>query len=110
LFLSLTYSPPGRCTAREYLDSEDFAGLLSRMFDGAMASIQRIEHKPPPDVLGDYSATACSPCAAAHTRTASRGSIGREHFGHQAEDAVELVGGVGAQVCENHVGCPGGHE
>ena len=37
----LPYSPPGRCTAREYLDSEDFAGPLRRLFDGAMAFIQR---------------------------------------------------------------------
>jgi hypothetical protein len=50
----LPYSSPGRCAAREYFDSGDFAGLLRRFFDGAMAFIQRIEHKPPPDVLGVY--------------------------------------------------------
>jgi hypothetical protein len=37
----LPYSSPGRCTAREYLDFEDFAGPLRRLFDGAMAFIQR---------------------------------------------------------------------
>jgi hypothetical protein len=46
--------PPGRRTAREYLDSEDFAGPLRRLFDGAMAFTQRIEHKPSVDVLGVY--------------------------------------------------------
>ena len=37
----MPYSSPGRCTAREYLDFEDFAGPLRRLFDGAMAFIQR---------------------------------------------------------------------
>ena len=50
----LTYSLPGRCPAREYLDSEDFAGPFPRLFEGAIVFIQRIEHKPPVDVLGVY--------------------------------------------------------
>lgn len=34
--------------------------------------------------------------------------VRREHSGHQAEDAVELVGGVGAQIGDDRVGCAGG--
>ena len=48
------HSPPGRCAAREYLDSEDFVGPLRRLIDGAMAFTQRIEHKAAVDVLGVY--------------------------------------------------------
>jgi hypothetical protein len=50
----LPYSSPGRCTAREYLDSEDFAGPFPRLFEGAIVFIQRIDHKPPVDVGGGY--------------------------------------------------------
>ena len=94
-----------------------------------MAFIQRIEHKPPVDVLGvDENSSAIRFSVLVVTIQSfadtihffskngtrchgSRGLLIRlEHPGHQIEDVVELVGGVGAQVCENHVGCPGGHE
>ena len=50
----MPYFSPGRCTAREYLDSEDFAGPFPRLFEGAIVFIQRIDHKPPVDVGGGY--------------------------------------------------------
>ena len=61
-----------------------------------------------PDSMPLVSRAARILYAAARTHGSPGGSVGREHSGHQAEEAVELVGGVGAQIGDGRVGCAGG--